>query len=154
MLDAIKAKIDRGHDLTIKRNKKDPIADSPADRLILQRFLGHREEWPGSAQWYQTSARGAFRTDLKGQEWREGKDPNEGAQGVKDDWYMEDINAAVAYKPHYKSNCWMCEGHIYTIFFWSKGMAYKLNPIFDKDKSEVLRYEIDKDFVQDQQDNY
>ena len=59
---------------------------------------------------------------------------------------METIDNAVAYNPHYKSNCWMCEGHVYTIIFWSKGMAYKLNPIFSKDKSEILRLEIDRDF--------
>ena len=66
MLDAIKAKVTRGHDLTIKKTKRDPIAESPADKLIIQRFLGHKEEWPGSAQWYQSSTKGAFRTHLKG----------------------------------------------------------------------------------------
>ena len=32
-------------------------------------------------------------------------------------------------------------------------MAYKLNPIFNKDKSEILRLEIDREFGQNEQDN-
>ena len=67
---------------------------------------------------------------------------------------MENIDTAVAYNPHYKSNCWMCEGHTYSIIFWSKGMAYKLDPIYDKKKAEILRFEIDKDFGENEKDNY
>ena len=63
---------------------------------------------------------------------------------------METIEDALGYKPHYKNNCWICEGHIYTIIFWSKGMAYKCNPIFNKEKSEILRLEIDMDFSENE----
>jgi len=73
-------------------------------------MLGHKEEQPGSGQWYESSKN------------------------------------AVACKPHYKNECWMCQGQVYTILFWSKGMCYKLNPIFSKDKSEEIQWAIDRDF--------
>ena len=73
-------------------------------------MLGHKEDIPGSGQWYESSKN------------------------------------AVACKPHYKNECWFCEGHVYSIIFWSKGMCYKLNPILPKDKTEQIRYEIDSDF--------
>ena len=88
----------------------DPIANSVSDQLIFQRMLGHKEEMPGSGQWYESSKN------------------------------------AVACKPHYKNECWMCEGHVYSVLFWSKGMCYKMNPILSSDKTEVIRYTIDEDF--------
>ena len=60
-------------------------------------------------------------------------------------WYESSKNA-VACKPHYKHNCYICEGHVYCILFWSKGMCYKLDPILSKDKIEEIRFEIDRDF--------
>ena len=45
-------------------------------------------------------------------------------------WY--ESSKLITYKPHYKSDCWICDRHVYSLIFWSKGMAYKLDPIFDK----------------------
>lgn len=59
---------------------------------------------------------------------------------------METVDSAMAYNPHHQSNCWICEKHIYTIIFWSKGMAFKLDPVLNKEQTEILRFEIDKDF--------
>ena len=53
---------------------------------------------------------------------------------------------AVACKPHYKNECWICEGHSYCILFWSKGLCYKMTPIVLADKTEEIRFEIDRDF--------
>ena len=39
-----------------------------------------------------------------------------------------------------------------TIIFWSRGKAYKLNPILNADKSEIIRCEIDKDFGEGEDD--
>ena len=108
-LDGIKAKIIREVDMRIK--KKNPITNF--DTLIFQRFLGHKEEIPGSGMWFESSA-------------------------------------MVPYRPHNKHDCWSCEGHVYSVIFWSKGMAYKLDPIFNKQHSEIVRYEIDLEFGQDE----
>ena len=151
MMDAIKAKGSRGHDLTINKTKKEPTM-SPSDKLILQRFLGHAHEWPGSAQWYHSSVKESFRTHLKGQKRRDfgcSDEENEKPSNVED-WYMETVDSAVAYSPHHHTNCWICEKHAYTIIFWSKGMAYKLDPVLNKEQTELLRYEIDKDFSEEQ----
>ena len=85
---------------------------------------------------------------MKGQKRRDigcSDEENEKPSKVED-WYMETIDDAVSYPAHYKSNCWICEKHVYTIFFWSRGQAFKLNPIYDKERTEILRLEIDKDF--------
>lgn len=60
-------------------------------------------------------------------------------------WYESSKNA-VACNSHYKNDCWFCEGHVYSVIFWSKAMCYKLNPIFNKEKTEVIRYVIDENF--------
>ena len=73
-------------------------------------MLGHKEDIPGSGQWYETSSN------------------------------------AVACRQHYKNDCYACEGHVYCIFFWSKGMCYKLNPILDKQRTRQMMFEIDHDF--------
>lgn len=52
----------------------------------------------------------------------------------------------MACKPHYKHECWICDGHVYSVLFWSKGMCYKLNPILTKEKTDEIRWEIDRDF--------
>ena len=62
-------------------------------------------------------------------------------------WYESSKNA-VACKPHYKNECWICEGHVFSILFWSKAMCYKLNPILSKDKTDEIRFEIDREFGQ------
>ena len=90
--------------------KNDPIDYSVNDQLVFQRMLGHKEDIPGSGQWYESSQN------------------------------------AVACKSHYKNECWICEGHVYAILFWSKGMCYKINPILPKDKTEEISFEIDRDF--------
>ena len=59
-------------------------------------------------------------------------------------WY--ESSAEVGYRPHNKYDCWMCEGHVFSVIFWSKGMAYKMDPIFNKQQSEIVRLEIDQDF--------
>ena len=66
-------------------------------------------------------------------------------------WY--ESSNAVACPPHYKNNCWICDGHVYSVIFWSKGMAYKLDPLFDKKQSEIVRFEIDRDFGEDEEDD-
>ena len=35
---------------------------------------------------------------------------------------------------------------MFSILFWSKAQAYKLNPVLSKDKTEEIRFEIDRDF--------
>ena len=60
-------------------------------------------------------------------------------------WYESSKNA-VACKSHYKNECWYCEGHVYSIIFWSKAKAYKLNPILSKEKTEIIRQALDFDF--------
>ena len=78
--------------------------------------------------------------------------------GHKDDipgsgqWY-EASEIASGYKPHYKSDCWLTNNHVYSIIFWSRSMAFKLNPIFDKEQTEIVRFEVDRDFgEQDEKD--
>ena len=73
-------------------------------------MLGHKDEQPGSGQWYESSKN------------------------------------AVACKTHYKNECWICEGHVYSILFWSKAMCYKLDPVLSREKTEEVRFEIDRDF--------
>jgi len=46
-------------------------------------------------------------------------------------------------KKHYKNNCWLCEGHVYSVIFWSRGRAYRLNPIFKNQEAEPIRWEVD-----------
>ena len=60
-------------------------------------------------------------------------------------WYESSKNA-VACKPHYKNECWICEGQVYSILFWSKAMCYKLKPILSKEKTEEIRFEIDREY--------
>ena len=60
-------------------------------------------------------------------------------------WYESSKNS-VECKTHYKHECWICDGHTYSIIFWSRGMCYKINPILPKDKAEKIRFEIDSDF--------
>jgi len=68
-------------------------------------------------------------------------------------WYESSKNA-VAYKPHYKNECWICEGHIFSVIFWSKGMCYKLKPILSREKTIEIMFEVDRNFEgQDASDN-
>ena len=46
-------------------------------------------------------------------------------------------------KKHYKSECWICDRHIYSILLWSRGRAYVLNPILPKLETEKIKFEID-----------
>ena len=67
-------------------------------------------------------------------------------------WY-ESSERSVGYKPHPKNTCWMCENHVYTVIFWSRSFAFKMTPILNKEQTEVVRFEIDRDFgEQDQED--
>ena len=109
IISGVREKVNRDTEFKML-HKSDPIETSANDQLIFQRMLGHKEEQPGSGQWYESS------------------------------------KEAVACKPHYKNECWICQGHVYSFLFWSKGMAYKLNPIFSKDKTEEIRWHIDRDF--------
>ena len=63
-------------------------------------------------------------------------------------WY--ESSKLIPFNPHYKSNCWICDRHVFSIIFWSKGMAYKLDPILDKQQSEIIRFEIDRNFGKDE----
>jgi hypothetical protein len=38
-------------------------------------------------------------------------------------WY-EAGNRIVPRKTHYKNDCWICEKHVYSVIFWSRGRAY------------------------------
>ena len=60
-------------------------------------------------------------------------------------WYESSKNS-VACKTHYKNECWICEKHVFSILFWSRAQAFKLDPVLSKDKTEEIRYEIDRDF--------
>ena len=66
-------------------------------------------------------------------------------------WYESSKNA-VACKPHYKNECWICGGHVFSIIFWSKAQAQKLNPILSPDKTEEIRSEIDHDYTEPEED--
>ena len=61
-------------------------------------------------------------------------------------WYESSKNA-VACKTHYKNECWICEKHVYSVIFWSKAKAYQLNPVLSKEKTDEVRFEIDRDLV-------
>ena len=60
-------------------------------------------------------------------------------------WYETSINTTEL-RDHHKHDCWVCEGHVFTIIFWSRGKAFKLDPIFNKDKTEIMRFQIDQDY--------
>ena len=47
-------------------------------------------------------------------------------------------------KKHAKADCWICAKHIYSVLFWSRGKAYKLSPIINKENSSLVCYEIDR----------
>ena len=53
ILDGIKSRVTREIDMRIKTHHSDPI--SAHEKLIMQRFLGHKEEIPGSGMWFETS---------------------------------------------------------------------------------------------------
>ena len=66
-------------------------------------------------------------------------------------WYESSKNA-VACKPHYKNECWIYGGHVFSVLFWSKAQAHKLNPILSKDKVEEIRNEIDREYTEPEED--
>ena len=45
---------------------------------------------------------------------------------------------------HYKSECWVCEKHIYSVLLWSRGRAYLMQPILNENEAEELCYQIDQ----------
>lgn len=57
--------------------------------------------------------------------------------------WFESSQATVSNKKHYKNDCWICEKHVYSVILWSRGRAFLLNPVFNKDQSGKLVYEID-----------
>ena len=59
-------------------------------------------------------------------------------------WY--ETSSAVSHAYHNKYDCWICEGHVFSVIFWSRGMAYKMDPVLNKEQTEIVRYEIDRDF--------
>ena len=40
----------------------------------------------------------------------------------------------------------MCDNHVYSVIFWSRAYAFKMNPILNKEQTEIVRFEIDRDF--------
>ena len=113
MIDGIKTKLERDFNFNIK-SKRDPIDSSSADQLIFQRVLGHKEEQPGTGQWFETS------------------------------------EEAVGCRPHYKNECWICDRHVFSVIFWSRAMAFKMTPIFNKEQTEIVRYAIDCDLNEEE----
>ena len=93
--------------ITWKMNKQITFvkrSTEPMQNLIFQRFIGFKEEQPGSGQWYETS------------------------------------QSAVPSKMHYKSDCWICQKHIYSVLLWSRGRAMVLNPIMPATDAEELSF--------------
>jgi hypothetical protein len=63
-------------------------------------------------------------------------------------WYQSS-NMVVPNPNHYKHNCWICEGHVFSIVFWTRKMAQRLAPIFtsnagDGAEAERIGLEVDK----------
>jgi hypothetical protein len=58
-------------------------------------------------------------------------------------WY-ESSNNKIPSGDHYKHNCWICDCHVFSLIFWSRGRALRINPIFKGEEAEPLRWEIDK----------
>ena len=52
-------------------------------------------------------------------------------------------------KTHYKNDCWICDGHVFSVLFWSRGRALRLNPIFNQEDAEPIRFEIDSVDIED-----
>ena len=71
LISGVRGKVNRDTEFKML-HKSDPIETSVNDQLIFQRMLGHKEDQPGSGQWYESSKN------------------------------------AVACKPHYKNECWIC----------------------------------------------
>jgi hypothetical protein len=44
-------------------------------------------------------------------------------------WY-ESSNAAIPNAQHYKHQCWLCDGHVYGVIFWSRKDGFRLGPLF------------------------
>ena len=107
ILDGIRSRVTREIDMRIKTDHSDPI--SAHEKFVMQRFLGHKEEIPGSGMWYEASSE-------------------------------------VSHAYHNKYDCWICEGQIFSVIFWSRGLAYKMDPVLNKEQTEIVRYEIDRDF--------
>ena len=66
-------------------------------------------------------------------------------------WYQSS-NSTIPILKHYKNSCWLCEGHIYSIIFWSRGRAYRLNPIFRGKETDPIRWEVDNISEEDKLD--
>ena len=50
----------------------------------------------------------------------------------------------MAIQGHPKSECWVCDKHIYSLLLWSRGRAYVLNPILDSEEADVLRLQVNQ----------
>ena len=68
-------------------------------------------------------------------------------------WY-ESSNDCVPNLSHYKNDCWVCSGHVYSVIFWSRGRAFTLNPVFKEDEDEPIRWEIDSTLGDESQPDY
>ena len=63
-------------------------------------------------------------------------------------WY-EASHSVVSNITHPKNKCWICEGHIFSVIFWSPKYAIRLKPIFSSVKgqgkeAELIKFEIEK----------
>ena len=63
-------------------------------------------------------------------------------------WY-ESSNINIPSSLHYKHQCWLCEGHVFSIIFWSRKNGFRLGPLFTSNsgkgkEAELIKNEIDK----------
>jgi hypothetical protein len=63
-------------------------------------------------------------------------------------WY-ESSHSVVSNTNHHKNKCWICEGHIFSVIFWSPKYAFRLKPIFSSirgkgKEAEQIKFEIEK----------
>jgi len=63
-------------------------------------------------------------------------------------WY-ESSNTNIPNSLHYKHKCWICDGQVFSLVFWSRKYAFHLKPVFSstngqgKEVQDIL-YEIDR----------
>ena len=63
-------------------------------------------------------------------------------------WY-ESSDISVPNSQHYKHDCWVCEGHVYSCLFWSKKHAFQIGPLFTSSggrgkEAELIKSAVDK----------
>jgi hypothetical protein len=63
-------------------------------------------------------------------------------------WY-ETSNTANEHPSHGKYDCWICAGHVFSVIFWSRKLAFRLTPVLSADNAKAVAFEIDQVEVQE-----